>query len=150
MVGIAFGARDDLFPTDVQSQKCLWTEWFDHDTPCNRLLQMIHIIVTGNIMLHMMFSAKGWIGRHHHHHLPNHDYSDGDHEKHTEHFERLYETITGPLRYNADADAADADADADADNADADADADDADDDANDQDMWPGEHGRHNPTRGWF
>ena len=41
------------------SEKCLWTEWFDHDTPCN---------------------------------------SDGDTEVHSEHYQRLSETISGPMR----------------------------------------------------
>ena len=43
----------------VNSGTCLWTEWFDHDTPCN---------------------------------------NDGDHEKHTDHYQRLQGTMTGPLR----------------------------------------------------
>ena len=37
----------------------MWSEWFDHDTPCN---------------------------------------SGGDTEKHTDHWQRLQETETGPLR----------------------------------------------------
>ena len=43
----------------ANSQKCLWTEWFDHDTPCN---------------------------------------NDGDKEVHSEHYQRLDESITGPMR----------------------------------------------------
>ena len=51
VMGIAVGAKHDLFPLDgkinskhlrfyifyalEKSTKCLWTEWFDHDTPCN-------------------------------------------------------------------------------------------------------------------
>ena len=43
----------------ANSEKCLWTEWFDHDTPCN---------------------------------------SDGDNEVHSEHYQRLSETVSGPMR----------------------------------------------------
>lgn len=43
----------------ANSDTCLWTEWFDHDTPCN---------------------------------------NDGDHEKHTDHYQRLDGTMTGPVR----------------------------------------------------
>ena len=51
MIGIAIGHKKDIFPLDGKflpkkyvrlnvfseenSDKCLWTEWFDHDTPCN-------------------------------------------------------------------------------------------------------------------
>ena len=43
----------------ANSEKCLWTEWFDHDTPCN---------------------------------------SDGDNEVVSEHYQRLSETVSGPMR----------------------------------------------------
>jgi len=59
VLGIAIGKKDDLFPMNSNSEKCLWSEWFDHDTPCN---------------------------------------SGGDTEKHTDHWQRLQETETGPLR----------------------------------------------------
>ena len=76
VIGLAVGKKDELFPKNreyllfflsssynasilANSQKCLWTEWFDHDTPCN---------------------------------------SDGDEEVHSEHYQRLDESITGPVR----------------------------------------------------
>ena len=33
--GIAIGPRNEIFPTNKESLHCLWTEWFDVDTPCN-------------------------------------------------------------------------------------------------------------------
>merc|ERR1719233_257912 len=35
VIGIAIGTKKEIFPIDENSDKCLWTEWFDHDTPCN-------------------------------------------------------------------------------------------------------------------
>merc|ERR1712142_654647 len=35
VIGIAIGKKTEIFPTDPNSNKCLWTEWFDHDMPCN-------------------------------------------------------------------------------------------------------------------
>merc|ERR1712142_1001685 len=35
VIGVAIGPKNDIFPVDGESNKCLWTEWFDHDTPCN-------------------------------------------------------------------------------------------------------------------
>jgi len=35
VIGIALGAKKEIFPLDKDSRSCLWTEWFDHDTPCN-------------------------------------------------------------------------------------------------------------------
>eukprot|EP00091_Calanus_sinicus_P000567 TRINITY_DN1049_c0_g1_i5.p1 TRINITY_DN1049_c0_g1~~TRINITY_DN1049_c0_g1_i5.p1 ORF type:complete len:322 (-),score=49.90 TRINITY_DN1049_c0_g1_i5:820-1785(-) len=35
VMGVAIGVKKDIFPLDPLSTKCLWTEWFDHDTPCN-------------------------------------------------------------------------------------------------------------------
>ena len=34
VVGVGVGKKTDLVPTDKNSNKCLWTEWFDHNTPC--------------------------------------------------------------------------------------------------------------------
>merc|ERR1712142_1360858 len=35
VIGVAIGNKKDIYPIDEQSSKCLWTEWFGHDTPCN-------------------------------------------------------------------------------------------------------------------
>merc|ERR1712142_717158 len=35
VIGIAIDKKTEIFPTDPNSNKCLWTEWFDHDMPCN-------------------------------------------------------------------------------------------------------------------
>merc|ERR1719430_2060044 len=34
VIGVAIGKIEDIVPLDENSDKCLWTEWFDHDTPC--------------------------------------------------------------------------------------------------------------------
>merc|ERR1712179_525707 len=33
VVGYAMGSKNEIFPRDGDA--CLWTEWFDHNTPCN-------------------------------------------------------------------------------------------------------------------
>merc|ERR1719430_2685613 len=34
VIGVAIGKSEDIVPLDENSDKCLWTEWFDHDSPC--------------------------------------------------------------------------------------------------------------------
>ena len=33
MVGYSLGTKESVYPRD--GDNCLWTEWFDHNTPCN-------------------------------------------------------------------------------------------------------------------
>jgi len=35
LVGVAFMEMKNLFTINADDAKCVWTEWFDHDTPCN-------------------------------------------------------------------------------------------------------------------
>jgi len=35
VVGFSLGQVSDIYPDRDESESCLWTEWFDYDTPCN-------------------------------------------------------------------------------------------------------------------
>merc|ERR1719233_1368343 len=35
VIGVAIGKSEDIVPLDENSDKCLWTGWFDHGIPCN-------------------------------------------------------------------------------------------------------------------
>ena len=35
VIGFSAEKMDKIYPIESESDTCVWTEWFDHDTPCN-------------------------------------------------------------------------------------------------------------------